>query len=106
MRAAAAEIAVHPFHDRIARGVRLLLKERPGVHDHSGGAVAALKTAVIDEGLLQRMQLAVAFQSLNRDDVLAVHICERELTRPRGFAVDGDGTCPADSEPAAVLGAG
>src|SRR5437660_6446726 len=80
MRAAAAEISIHLLDDRIARGVRLLLQQRPGVHDHARRAESALESAVLDERLLERMQLAVAFESFDRHDVLSLDVAKTGLT--------------------------
>ena len=95
-----------PARDRLARGLRRLQQERVGVHDHAGRAVAALEAAVVDERLLERMQLAVAGEALDRRDVLALDVLQRGLARSDGLAVDDHRAGAADPGAAAVLRSG
>src|SRR5687768_15304405 len=69
---AAAEIAHHPIFDFFFVRFRLLIKERLGRNHLTGSANAALKTAVLDKALLDRMQLAVFGQALDRGYVMTV----------------------------------
>src|SRR5712692_7721923 len=106
MRTAPAKVPIHLLDDRVAGGVRLLLEQGPGVHDHARRAVAALESAMLHEGLLQRVQLSVAFEAFDRHDVLPLHAGEVDLTGAHRLAVDADGARAADAFTAAVFRAG
>src|SRR5665647_3311404 len=84
----------------------MVAQERRGLHQHPGGAVAALKRAVIDKCLLQWMQFPITGKPLNRDDILARYILERCHARTHGFATNGHGTSAAESFTTSVLGSG
>src|SRR5437016_5428403 len=79
VRAAAAQVSAHLLpHISVARPARFV-EQCCRRHDLSGCAVSALEGIVLDERLLYRMENAVPFQSLDRDDVVAVmHDGERE----------------------------
>src|SRR5690606_34954577 len=61
----AAEVAGQGVADFLARRRVVLLEQRPGTHEHAGGAEAALRTAGHLEGVLQRVQVARAGQPLD-----------------------------------------
>ena len=69
--AAAADVAVHPRDDSRAFGVRVLIQESDGRHDHARRAVAALHRAAVEEGLLNWMQPIPVDEPLDRADLLA-----------------------------------
>src|ERR1700728_4864922 len=66
----------------------LLVAKRCGRHDHSGGTVAALEALRVEEGLLHRVQLAVAGQPLDRRDLFAFGSKCRIETAMHGLFVD------------------
>ena len=106
MRATAAEVTVHALDDLGTRGMRSVQQQAVSVHDHAGGAVAALQGIVVDEGLLQRMQLAVRGQALDRGDVLARHVLCFERAGAYGLLLDDDGARAAQTLTTSILGAG
>src|SRR5438445_548812 len=63
---AAAEVALQRGADRRTIGPRLALEEREDGEEHARGAEAALHGAVTHEGLLQRVQAAVALDPAQR----------------------------------------
>ena len=62
----------------------------PGHDQHARRAVAALQRGVLDEGLLQRMQLAVLLETLDGGDVCAV-VLDRQ--RQAGQSIQGVFDC-------------
>src|SRR5207249_3500316 len=104
VRAAAAQVSAHLLpHVVVARSARFV-EQGCRRHDLAGCAVSALEGIVLDEGFLHRMENAVALQSFDRDDVVAVmHHGEREA-RQDATAVDVDGACAALAVIAALLG--
>ena len=77
MRAATAQMRLERRDDRLARRMRLLVQQRMGREQHAGRAVATLQRAVVDEGLLQRVQPRARREALDRRDVLAGDAAER-----------------------------
>src|SRR3954469_18977021 len=106
VRAAAAEVVLQPGGDRLAGGRRIVVEEGGGGEDHPRRAVAALEAAMLHEGLLDRMQGAVARQPLDGGDLAVARRAERGDARADGLAVDEHGAGAADPGAAAVLGAG
>jgi hypothetical protein len=51
----AAKVMVHRCDDPVAGGEGILLKQHKCVKEHSRRAIATLKRALIDEGLLERV---------------------------------------------------
>src|SRR6185295_10391727 len=62
---AAADVAAHVVLDLVGGGRRVLGQERDGGHDHPRRAEATLERAVLDEGLLDRMQRIALGQALD-----------------------------------------
>jgi len=106
MSAAPADIALERLHDVGGIGMRILLQQSDAAHDETRGAVGALKSVVVDEGLLDGMKLAVLFEALDGKDGFAGSVSNGELAGTAGSAVDEDGARAALAFAAAVLGAG
>jgi hypothetical protein len=70
IRGAAAQVARERFLDLVVRRRRVRVDERLRRHERAARAVAALDRAVLHEGLLQRVQLAVVGEPLDRRDAL------------------------------------
>ena len=69
--------------------VRVLGEEAGSRHHHARGAVAALKTVVLHEGLLHRMEGAVGrCHPLDGGDRAAVGLDREESAALRGLTVD------------------
>src|SRR4051794_38498281 len=65
---AAAEVPGEAFADLPFRGLRVVLQQRDGRHDHARRTVTALQAVFFPEALLQRMQVAVRREPLDRRD--------------------------------------
>src|SRR5690606_19826291 len=71
---AAAQVAGHGQPRFLARGRRILLQQRHGGDHLARRAEATLRTQLVDESLLYRMQFAVgAAQALDGDHLAAAH---------------------------------
>src|SRR4051812_36144807 len=103
--AAAADIPLHVLEDLLAAGIRILLQQRYPGHDHPGRAVAALHGARLEKSFLQRMQPAVALETLDGDDRLIADAAGRRHTGAYRAAVYQHRATAALPFPAAVLGA-
>src|SRR5579859_338858 len=103
---AAAEIAHHPVFDLVLAGVRVAVQQRFRRHDLARRADAALEAAVIDEGLLQRMQLLALGHALDRGDPRAVHLHGQRDAGGDEAAVEQHGAGATDADAARLLGAG
>src|SRR5204862_5871996 len=68
-----------------------ILQQSFSAHQHPGGAVAALQRVMIGERLLQRRQLAVLSESLDRLDRGAVRLDREQHAALREHAVVDDG---------------
>src|SRR3954471_10155823 len=64
--------------DVLVRRLRLLVEKRGYRHDHSALAVAALRYVVREPGLLHLGELAVRGETLDRGDLLARRIADRQ----------------------------
>src|SRR6476469_2161811 len=85
---AAAEVALEPVADFLLTGVRVLLEQVRGAHDHAGSAVAALKPVLLVERPLHGVQLAVPRKPLDRRDLGAIGLHREHGARLDGLAVD------------------
>ena len=103
---AATKIARHPFLDFVFARFRVLVEQRLGRDDLTRRADAALKTAVLDEGLLQRMELAVPREPFDGLDALAGAAGSQGQARAHQAPVDDDAAGAADADAAAFLGSG
>src|SRR5690606_24442621 len=105
--AAPAQIAGHRQTRFLDGGLGIRFQERHGRHDLAGGAVAALRPEFGDEGLLDRMQLAVRpGEALHGGDRLVAHLVGQRGAAVIGDVVDIDGAGAAFAAVAAELGAG
>src|SRR5439155_16992384 len=73
---------------------------------HAGRAEAALQPVMLAERLLQRVELAVAHQALDRAELGAVGLDGEHDARARGLAVEHDRARAADPVLAADVRAG
>jgi hypothetical protein len=60
---APAQVAIHGLDYLFISWSRILVQQCIGIHDHAGGAVAALEGTLIEKGLLDRMEPAIAANS-------------------------------------------
>jgi hypothetical protein len=104
--AAPTDLGVHPRKDLIARGLRRLIQEGDGSHDHARGAKAALHRALVCEGLLDRMQLPLGAQAFYGCDGGASGVLHRDEAGMIPFTIDEHDAGPALSFPAAIFSAG
>src|SRR5262245_50102510 len=56
---ATAEVAINARSDLLLRGMRVLLQQVDGGHDHPGSTVATLEAVLFPETFLQGMKLAL-----------------------------------------------
>src|SRR5262245_42085131 len=70
---AAAEVPVHGGPDLLVGRVGVLVQQRTGGHDVAGGAEPALETGLREEGLLDRVELLPAGETLDRAHLATVH---------------------------------
>jgi hypothetical protein len=86
--------------------LRILFKQRGGLHDHSVDTVTALRGLLSDEGLLQRMKFFRASEAFQSEDGLPGNDRERGNTRTYGLSIYVYGTrsalCQAAAESRAV----
>src|ERR671930_2012899 len=101
---AAAEVALEPAPDLlVGQPVAVRAEELDAGHDHPRRAEAALERMALPEGLLQRMQLAVVGETLDRRDLAAVGLDCEHGARLHGAAVEMDRAGAADRRVAADL---
>src|ERR1700722_1437407 len=103
--AATADIAIHVANDVVTARILVRRKQRRGLHDLPGLAIAALRHLQIEPGLLQRM-VAIGRQALDGGDVLARHHRDRRLARAHRLAVEMNRAGAAHACAAAVFRAG
>src|SRR5207249_7748194 len=87
-------------------GRRVLLQVGLGGEDHAGDAVAALHRTVIDEGALERMEVAVAREPLDREHRPPLALRGEQDARVHGRAVEQDGAHAALRLQTVLLGSG
>src|SRR6185312_15513079 len=85
---AAAEVALEPVADFLLTGIRVLLEQVRGAHDHAGCAVAALQPVLLVERPLHRVQLAVLRKPLDGGDLGTVGLHREHRARLDRLAVD------------------
>ena len=88
---AAAEVALEPEAHLLLAGIRVLLEQVDGAHDHARRAVAALEGVLLVEGTLHGMELAVLREALDRRHLAAVGLHREHGARLHGLAVDVHG---------------
>ena len=84
---AAAQVTAQGVFDLRDRGLRVLVQQRLGGHDHAGGAEPALDRAGQNEGLLDEMRVVGGSQALHRDDVGTFQVGHPGQARPHRLAV-------------------
>jgi len=102
----ATEVRHHPMRYLVIARVRVHVEQRDGGDDHAGRAKPALHRIDVNEGMLRRMQLAVASEALDRRDRPTDHIPSRDHTRAGECPVDHHAARAARGLAAAVLCAG
>src|SRR5213083_706155 len=103
---AAAEIPGDRLIDALARGMRLVREQRLGGHQDPRRAVAALRSAKIGEGRLQRMQLGAAGEAFHRIDGATFAFERQHEAQELRLAVNEHRAGAAFAELATVLRAG
>src|SRR5829696_3274230 len=103
---AAAQVAGDPLADLVLGRIGVLLQQVGGLHDHAGGAEAALEAVLVPERLLERVQLAALLHALDRAHLGAVRLDGEHRARLRTAPVDVDGAGAAVARVAARVGAG
>src|SRR3954447_19417761 len=106
VRPAPAEIAAHELPDLRIGSRSVLIQQTNGRHDLPRGAVAALKAVMPDEGLLHRVQTAVAREPLDRRHLPPIALRRQSQAGQDPLAVDQHGACPARPLIAPLLRAG
>lgn len=103
---AAADVAVHRGDDLLVGGMGRLAEQLGGAEDHAGGAVTALKGALVEKGLLNWTETAVLLEALDGDNMGAADAADWRDAGTRGDAIEQYSAGPALALPAAVMGAG
>jgi hypothetical protein len=103
---ATAEIAGNPLADLALGRLRVVLQQPDRRHDHPGRAETALQPMFFPEAFLQRVQLAVRGEALNRRDCRSIGLHREQRAGLRAPAVDEDGAGAALRGVAADVGAG
>ena len=94
---AAAQVAAHVGDDFFVGGMRVFFQQRFGREDHPRRAEAALKSKLIEKGLLQRMKPAGAIgESFDGGDALIADLVGEIGAGADGKAVDEHGTTATD----------
>jgi hypothetical protein len=106
VRAAAADVAVQGTGDRHVGGLGIAFEQGCGREHHARGAVPALKGALCEECLLDRVQRTVRGQALDRDQRPARNGIERRDARADRDPVGQDRACATLPLAAGRLGAG
>jgi hypothetical protein len=92
--------------DRLPARVALLAQQFLDRDQHAGGAIAALKSIPIAEGLLEIGDFAAVGQPLDRLDDGSVRLNRKNQTASHDVAVKANGTCSAYPVLASKMGAG
>src|SRR2546423_14772199 len=103
---AAADVTGDGEADLLFARPRIRVEQRLRHHDHARRAEAALRAAVADEALLQRVQLAVLAEAFDRLQRRAMRLHREDEARAHRLAVQDDGAGAAVADVAALLGAG
>jgi hypothetical protein len=103
----AAEISRDPVRQLPARGIGIRFQESDRSHYEAGHAERALKSLLVDDTLLHRMQgSVVARQPFDRHNLPATHRVRQHRTRIMRNVVDKDGAGSTFRTVATELGAG
>src|SRR4051812_48673025 len=95
---ATAQITAYCFTNLLFSRIRLLLKEVPCGHQHSRGAVAALKSMTFPESLLQNVKVWTRREALHGEDLLILGLNGQKQTRPHRSLSHHDRACAAYSD--------
>src|SRR6267142_1615619 len=79
MSAAAADISLQGLHDFRFSGIGIVLQQCNAADDHSGSAISALESALIEKSLLHRMKLAILFEAFDGEDGFSIGIAYGKL---------------------------
>ena len=101
---AAAKVALQSVTDFPFGGIWILVEQVARSHDHSGRAEAALKAMLLPKTLLNRMQVSVLCQALDRGDLPSVGLHREERARLDCLSVHKHRTGAADAGLAADMG--
>jgi hypothetical protein len=101
---APAQIAGHHVVDLFVRRLGDVLKERNGLHDLAGLAVAALRNLMFDPGLQNRVAVSTT-QPFDRDYRFTGDVTDMRLTGTDSLAIYVDGTGSTLRYPTAIFGA-
>src|SRR5689334_3427589 len=104
--AAAADVPGHRVPHLVGAGVRIAVEQRAGAHQLAGGAEAALRAVMLDEGFLQRIELAMLREPLDGLDTPSVSPHGELATRVHILTVEQHGARTALTAIAADFGAG
>jgi hypothetical protein len=103
MSSTAAQVAVHMFDNLTPGRLRSIQQQAVSIHDHSRGAVPALKGIVLEEGLLQGVKRTVFGQTFNGRDLLVCHRSYLEQTRALSLPIHNHRAGPAKPLSTTVL---
>src|SRR5205085_536358 len=83
-----AEIAGDGFLDLVARRLGVGVEQGAGGNQHAGRADAALRAAGFEEGLLKRVEAAIARQPFDGDDADVLQLADGDEAGVDDFAID------------------
>src|SRR5258708_11517218 len=91
MGSTAADISLQGLYDFRLTGIGIFLQERDAADNHSGSAIGALECALIEKGLLDRMELTVLLESFDGGDGFSGGVAGRKLAGAAGRAIEQNG---------------
>src|SRR5579859_2696331 len=100
MASAATQVVGQPVANVRLGWARVGVQQDHRLHDHAVGAVAALGGLLLDERLLDRMELTIDHQALQRGYGLG-HAADGHAARPNGAIADVHGAGAALAKAAA-----
>jgi hypothetical protein len=106
MGSTAADISLQGLYDFRLTGIGIFLQERDAADNHSGSAIGALECALIEKGLLHRMELAVLLESFDGGDGFSGGVADRELAGAARRAIEQNGAGAALAFAATVFCSG
>jgi hypothetical protein len=101
-----AEIAREGFPNLGWRWILIALEKRNERHQEARGTKAALQRVLLAKCVLERMQLAVGCQALNRRNLMAIRLNGEHEARANRLPVEENGAAAANSVLAAQVSAG
>ena len=106
MSSAAADISLQELDDLGLSGFGIRAKKTDAAHNHSGGAIGALKSSGVKESLLDRMKAAVFFKTFDGGDRFGRRGADWNLTGSARGTSDEHSAGTALPFSAAIFGAG